>query len=147
MAKDLHHGVSDQSKASLRRREDAEALFQSGRWQGAMYLGGYAVECLLKAALMHQFDCRTLADLERELRDRGLMAADSTMYTHQFETLFRVAGHFDRLRASREVWPRFRTVNLWRPSLRYDPHPVGPEDAQDFLEAVDQIVAWIRSNI
>jgi hypothetical protein len=37
--------------ASRRRREDAELLHDTGRWAGAMYLGGYAIECALKAAI------------------------------------------------------------------------------------------------
>lgn len=35
--------------ASRRRREDAESLHDAGRWAGAIYLGGYAIECSLKA--------------------------------------------------------------------------------------------------
>ncbi len=31
------------------RIKDAEALLMAGRWSGAYYLAGYAVECALKA--------------------------------------------------------------------------------------------------
>ncbi len=37
--------------ASRRRREDAEVLHGSGRWAGATYLAGYAIECSLKALI------------------------------------------------------------------------------------------------
>lgn len=37
--------------ASRRRREDAEILYQSGRWSGAIYLAGYAIECSLKSLI------------------------------------------------------------------------------------------------
>lgn len=37
--------------ASRRRREDAEALQRAGRWTGAIYLGGYAIECSLCALI------------------------------------------------------------------------------------------------
>ena len=33
---------------------DAEALLTAGRWSGAYYLSGYAVECALKACIAKQ---------------------------------------------------------------------------------------------
>jgi hypothetical protein len=81
MARETHHGVSEQSKASQHRRDDAQVLLNAARWRGAMYLGGYSVECLLKSRLMKKFECRTLRELDEELKDRGLIAAEATMYT------------------------------------------------------------------
>jgi len=37
--------------ASRRRLEDAQKLLEQQRWVGAMYLGGYAVECALVALI------------------------------------------------------------------------------------------------
>ncbi|MBI1877551.1 MAG: hypothetical protein HYR94_04855 [Chloroflexi bacterium] len=37
--------------ASRRRREDADALHNAGRWAGAIYMGGYTIECALKALI------------------------------------------------------------------------------------------------
>lgn len=37
--------------ASRRRREDGESLHKAGRWTGAIYLAGYAIECSLKALI------------------------------------------------------------------------------------------------
>ncbi|MFI5460404.1 MAG: HEPN domain-containing protein [Isosphaerales bacterium] len=36
----------------LQRLEDAEILFRNERTTGAIYLAGYAVECVLKAVLL-----------------------------------------------------------------------------------------------
>ena len=36
------------------RIKDAEALLMAGRWSGAYYLAGYAVECALKACFAKQ---------------------------------------------------------------------------------------------
>lgn len=33
------------------RARDAEALLNAGRWSGAFYLAGYAIECGLKACI------------------------------------------------------------------------------------------------
>lgn len=40
--------------ASRRRLEDAEALHKANRWAGAMYVGGYAVECALKSQICYR---------------------------------------------------------------------------------------------
>ncbi len=39
--------------ASRHRRKDAEFLQQSARWNGAIYLAGYAIECSLKALICY----------------------------------------------------------------------------------------------
>ena len=75
MSHDLYIGVSEQSKASMHRLDDARALINAERWRGAMYMAGYAVECLLKTKLMQVYGCRTLRELENELQRRGLLDA------------------------------------------------------------------------
>ncbi len=147
MARKLHDGFSDQFKASQKRRADAQALFDSARWRGSLYVGGYAVECLLKASLMRRFGCQTVAELDEELKDRGLIASDTSMYTHQLQSLFQVAGHLDRLRKDASALKAFNVVNRWIPDWRYDPHPSNREEAEDFLEALDRVITWIRANI
>ncbi len=112
-----------------------------------MYLGGYALECLIKSRLMQKFECRTLRGLDEELKERGLIAAESSMYTHQFESLLRVSGHLDRLRRDPKIWSSFSIVNRWVPAWRYDPDLSKPEEAEDFFEALDRISSWIRANI
>ena len=112
-----------------------------------MYLGGYSVECLLKASLMGRYRCRTLAELDEELKHRKLIALDSSMYTHRFETLFRVSGHLDRLRADPQLWATFAILNRWNPAWRYDPDSSSREEAEDFLTALDRISEWVRANI
>ena len=51
MARNEYHGVSEQRKAAFKRKRDAWALHASGpkHARGAMYIGGYAIECKLKS--------------------------------------------------------------------------------------------------
>jgi HEPN domain-containing protein len=147
MPRDLFHGVSEQSKASKHRRDDAQALLNSVRWRGAMYLAGYSVECLLKAKFMRRFDCRHLRELEEELRRRNLASDQDTIYTHHLERLLKWADGFDRLRRDRALWPLFTLVNQWIPAWRYNPDLSNREDAEDFLDAVDQVMRWIENNV
>jgi hypothetical protein len=112
-----------------------------------MYLAGYAVECLLKKKLMEQFACRTLQDLEDELRQRGRLGSDSTIFMHHLESLLRLAGGIDRMRQNRNAWEQFKMVNQWVPAWRYSPDLASSEDAVDFLQAVDNTLHWIQANV
>ena len=98
MSHDLYTGVSEQAKASTHRLDDARALFNSGRWRGAMYMAGYAVECLLKTKLMQMYSCRTLRELEDELQRRGALAEHATVFTYHLELLLRLIQRLDQLR-------------------------------------------------
>jgi HEPN domain-containing protein len=147
MPKDVHYGVSEQAKASRHRLDDARALFNAVRWRGAMYLAGYAIECLLKTKLMRMFDCRHLRELEEELQRRGVLSGQNTVFTHQLEVLLRLTQRIDHLRQDQLMWRMFNIVNRWVPAWRYSADLSSREDAEDFLEAIDKIRHWIESNV
>src|SRR6058998_2914290 len=110
MSHDLYTGVSEQAKASTHRLDDARALFNAGRWRGAMYMAGYAIECLLKTKLMRRFDCRHLRELEDELQRRQVLPVRATVFTHQLEMLLRLNDGLDRLRQDQSLWRLFNKV-------------------------------------
>ena len=68
MARADYQGVSEQRKAAFKRKRDAWALHTQGplHARGAMYLGGYAIECKLKAIAMEIHQCRTLSQTGTE---------------------------------------------------------------------------------
>jgi HEPN domain-containing protein len=147
VARDLFYGVSEQGKAGKHRLDDARALLNAVRWRGAMYMAGYAVECLLKTKLMHRFDCRHLGELEDELQRRGALSAQGTIFTHQLEVLLRLAEGVDRLRQNEPIWRSFNIVNRWVPAWRYSADLSKREDAEDFLKAVEKVSHWIENNV
>src|SRR6185437_9354609 len=144
MSRQDHGGVSDQDKAAKHRMIDAETLFSEGRWRGSMYLGGYAVECLLKCKLMQMFGCHHLYELEDELRRRRILREDQTVFTHQLEILATCAGAIGRIRRNREIRQTFSKVNQWVPAWRYNPDLANHDIADDFISAVRTIIAWIQ---
>ncbi len=144
---DLYTGVSEQAKASVHRLEDARALLNAERWRGAMYMAGYAVECLLKTKLIRIYNCRNLHELEQELQRRSVLAEHLTVFTHQLELLLRLTQGLNRLRHHRTLWPQFVLVNRWIPAWRSIADGVNRQDATDFLTAVDQIIQWIEHNV
>jgi len=147
MMRESFFGITEQRKVAKHRFEDAKALVAAGRWRGAMYLAGYSVECLLKTKLMQKFACRHLKDLETELQQRGIMASDATVFTHQLESLLRLTSALDRLRQQAELMRLFAVVNRWVPAWRYNPNPADSDSAKGFLDAVEKLSHWIEHNI
>lgn len=107
----------------------------------AQYLGGYAVECILKALLL------TLTPS----RQRPPAGAATV------EWLKREFGHdLIALRAAirarsgglpRDVTAEFVYVLTWDPDLRYEPGPVDPGKAERFVAAAEAIVKWADRSI
>ncbi len=147
MMRDLFYGVSEQSKAGKHRLDDARALLNATRWRGAMYMAGYSVECLLKTKLMRNYKCRHLRELEEELQAKGLIVAETTVFTHHLELLLRLTGAIDRLRSNVDNWRLFNLVNRWVPAWRYTADLSNSEDAVDFLAAIEGFSRWIDNNI
>ncbi|MBM4275034.1 MAG: HEPN domain-containing protein, partial [Deltaproteobacteria bacterium] len=79
-------------KIAKARLQDAEALFQSGRYDGSIYLCGYAVEIGLKNKI-----CKTL-------RWKGFPSTRSefenlqTFKTHNLDILLRLSGVEDKIK-------------------------------------------------
>lgn len=143
----LHNGVREQAGASRQRLADAQALFAASRWRGAMYLAGYAVECLLKAKLMQIYDCRTLRELESELKRRSILPSHGTVFTHQLEDLLRLAPGFHRLTQNYQLAGMFNKVNQWTPNWRYDSAQANSGEAAEFMAYVDKVMHWISTNL
>lgn len=148
MARYQHAGRTDQAKAAVKRFLDARRLQAQCRWRGAMYLGGYGVECRLKARLMEKYGLDTLGQLEDEIMNR--LGREINVFTHSIEALFALTGAHDRLLQD----PRnptalraFQRCNRWRPAWRYNPDDGTEDECNDFLEAVEEFSRYISNNV
>ena len=72
--------------ASRRRLEDAQALRDKKRWSGAMYLGGYAIECSLKSLICYE-EGRINNFKETRSFKKGLQGSDLHNLTKLLECL------------------------------------------------------------
>jgi hypothetical protein len=143
----LHFGISELQKASVHRLDDARALFSSSRWRACMYVAGYSIECQFKVRLMKKYNCRNLTELEEELRSRNLLPKESSIFTHSLSILLRLAQDSNRLQQNLELWKAFNLVNQWVPAWRYSGDLSNRSDANDFLNAVEQLRQWIGNNL
>jgi HEPN domain-containing protein len=104
---------SELRRIARTRFQDAETLFRGRRYDGAIYLCGYAVELTLKARV-----CRTLRWAAFPQTNNEFQQLQS-FKTHNLETLLRLAGREDKVRI-RHLADWSVVVN-WNPESRYEP--------------------------
>ncbi len=147
MNRNLHNGISELAEASRQRLADAKALLNVDRWRGTMYMGGYAVECLLKTKLMHIYNCQNLHALEDLLRQRSILPTHRTVFTHQLEDLLRLTPGYNRLIRNHEMLSLFNKVNQWTPNWRYTSKPTNRREATEFITSIERFIRWINNNL
>jgi HEPN domain len=120
-------------RAAQHRLLDAQFLFSGERNTAAVYLAGYAVECMLKA--LH------LSNLAPKAR-KDTMASFRGTRAHDFEWLktkyFKSGGP----RFPKDVVGAFSLVSTWDTDLRYQEFMVAPGEAEVFLKAAETILGW-----
>jgi len=124
------------------RLRDAEVLLAAGRYDGAIYLCGYAIETALKARI-----CRTLKwpgypDTRREFEGY------QSFRTHDFAALLRLSGIENKIKLSGienkikanhfTVW---NTVLKWDPNVRYS--AIGSTSSQEAAEMIQSTKALL----
>lgn len=114
------------------RLEDAAVLLEQKRYGGAIYLAGYAVECLLKWAVTERQSCIYLpAEFE----------------VHDLDELLVAAGLHDRLQSTGQLWAVYSDLNeAWGPDLRYHAKGPKPKDAERLYQAIEQVYEWLEES-
>jgi hypothetical protein len=124
------------------RVSDAEVLLHGGRWAGAYYLLGYAVECGLKGCAARQFR-------EHEVPDKTIV---NDFYTHRLDKLLDISGTKAALESRAAADPSFQVnwnvVRDWNEASRYD-HSTTETKARDMLVAVTDpssgVLPWLKT--
>ena len=125
--------LRDIARARLR---DSEVLFDQGRYDGAIYLCGYAVEVALKARI-----CRTLNWLGFP-STRAEFSDYQSFRTHNLDVLLALTGWEDRLKNRYPA--EWLAVADWDPELRYTiPGTAARRDAREMIEAARVLVRFL----
>ncbi|MBC8236237.1 HEPN domain-containing protein [bacterium] len=115
-------------QSAYERLRDARVLVRRGnkRYTGAVYLGGYVIECLLKAAICVEQRTERLPVKYR---------------THELESLLETTGY--RPTMTPEIAAKFRVIVGWNVQLRYQGRQYQANDARTFLTYVEVIRKWL----
>jgi hypothetical protein len=103
--------TSELKKIAQARIEDAEVLFKARRYDGAIYLCGYAVETALKARI-----CSTLRWRGYPLT-RAEFADYQSFRTHNLDVLLNLSGIEQKIKA--KFLAEWSVVAEWDPEIRY----------------------------
>lgn len=120
-------------RCAFQRYEEAEVLFLADYGNGAVYLAGYGIECILKALVL-----ASVRETDRPDTIKSFRGAKA----HEYEWLRSMYLTNGGARFPREVTRQFTLVNDWSTDLRYTPRAVRADDAQAFLAAAAAIIRW-----
>lgn len=124
-------------RVALQRFEDGDLLRRMNRPRAAIYLTGYAVECMLKALLLVVTPAGGRPGVLRLFR--GAIAHDIGWLRD------RLIRHIGGLPVAQARHVSF--LSSWSTDLRYEPGPGDPEDADAFLAAAASILEWAKGRM
>jgi HEPN domain-containing protein len=111
------------------RIKDAEVLYDASRFDGSVYLCGYAIELGLKARI-----CRTL-----QWGEYPTSGKYNTFKTHDLDVLLHLTGLEDKVKLN--YMAAWSIVAQWNPEARYDPiGNVNDSDAKDMLDSTKELL-------
>jgi HEPN domain-containing protein len=125
-------------RAAVHRYDEARFLLERGQFTtAAIYLGGYAVECALKALVL---------SYEPTSRHPTTMASFRGTKAHDFEWLRQelIKRKCDLPEPVRNMIVNMRS---WSVQLRYDPKAVEIEEADTFLRSAEEILVWVKGRL
>ena len=143
MSRRAHGGRSEQYKASIHRKMDAERLRGAYRWRGAMYLLGYAVECNLKAKLMERYGHQHLEALQAYLQTR--FRPDVDVFTHSLHDL--MTWTEGETRIAQSLQRQWGQVCKWQVDWRYSPDAGTKLECKNFFEAAERVLGFIQRSV
>lgn len=123
--------------AAQQRLREAQFLLQNNYTTASVYLGGYAVECILKVLILAS---------EPEAHHGETMKAFRGVRGHDFDWL-RKQLHLRGIALSATMHTNLKSVNGWTTDLRYDPAIHKRREAEVFLTAAVEIIHWVRERL
>jgi len=123
------------------RLDEAVVLFERGRFSGAYYLAGYAVECGLKASIAKKTRKHDFPPDRRTIEGA---------YTHDLDKLVKSAGldpELDReMKVNKALGRHWAIVKDWSEQSRYEEK--SRQETADLIDAISSsphgVLEWIR---
>lgn len=126
-------------RAAGQRLQAATLLFESRIYLEAAYLGGYVVQCALKALILERTRAAERRDLCREL-------ASGARY-HNFDTLCRILRRKGYPPPPDIANPLHELSEEWRTDLRYVGKAIPNREVERFLERVKAVYEWVERSL
>jgi HEPN domain-containing protein len=112
------------------RCQDALSLLNSQRYNGSVYLAGYAIECQLKFAI-----CRR----------KGKVYLPANLEVHDWDKLVAAAGLLPEIKAQRVMAALyFALTDSWGPTIRYRTSLYPANQAKQLFNEMNQLYAFLN---
>ena len=126
--------VAELDSLARARIEDAKALLTAGRFDGATYLCGYAVEVALKARIGRTLNWTEFPSTGGEFQ------AYRSFQTHELDVLLRLSGQ--EVRVKQNHFPLWNAVAVWKVESRYNVVGTAQQpDAAAMIQATEELLA------
>ncbi|MDZ7261571.1 MAG: HEPN domain-containing protein [candidate division KSB1 bacterium] len=123
-------------KIAQARLMDANVLIAARRYDGAIYLCGYAVELALKARICQTLKWQGYPSTPSEFRDY------QSFRTYDLDVLLHLTGHEQHIKMN--FFAEWSVVAQWNPEVRYQPiGTAGETDAQLMISAATTLLKKI----
>lgn len=129
------------------RLGDAQTLLDAGRWSGAYYLAGYAVELALKSCVLAHIEKTGVIFKNKDYAN----SLGNKIWVHDLAKLADAANLTDSFdaesKANHDFGSSWAVVKKWDETTRYNPK--SEEEAKELLEAithdVNGVLPWLRT--
>lgn len=111
------------------RLDDATALILAARYNGAMYIIGYSIECALKWAIAIR---------------RGAIHLPAELEHHHWDVLLSSSGLRNALDANPVLSAIYSTLaDRWHPNIRYTAQSYSRRQAERIRDQYKEVFNWI----
>jgi len=136
-----------------RRFGDARCLLASGnaeRANGAIYMAGFVIECLLKALLLERHP-NLSKPVDPAMLSRPDREVFEALYRHELDDMLGFLPELEKklsVVSTRTGKPAWRALNdiceEWTVYIRYSPLNAKLEDAKTYLDTVEEVKKWLK---
>jgi hypothetical protein len=131
--------ISDLEQVATDRFNDAQCLLNGQRFDGAVYLGGYALEIAFKVRLCKDAGRSDFPTDNYEFRQNNL----NTWKTHKLNDLLNQCALPIKGCVTNSL--DWQVVgNHWNVEMRYSKSQITKDDTEDFLESVRLLVGVLQ---
>ena len=116
------------------RLNDANALYRSKRYDGAIYLCGYAIEIILKEGICKTLRWPGFPSTRKEFENY------SSFRTHDLDILLSLSGVEEKVKS--KYFAEWSTVAQWNPESRYN--PIGTTSGNDAMLMIESAKKLMR---
>jgi hypothetical protein len=141
--------IQEIQEAAWSKLEDAECLFEGGRYDAAFYLAGYTIELLLKALICKNLGIEDFFNFEDSERKYLSREAYRPFKVHDYEQLITLSGYYASFKIEKQnedFLHHWSLVNPWSENYRYLSGKKR-EDVKKFLTSIRIIGEWIETNL